>query len=157
MDAKLESSEWRNVQDPVKQMITAITKAVRTQSAGMKDLDKRLDAMTTIDLLERRIAEVLSTVSEQVTRNINPVHDTLKKKVNISDLSTLEKNTISMAKQLDKINELLHSQNSAILNLNDRLTKVARDVEDLKNPSMEKVFQYIDGQTKQLALEIGIL
>lgn len=36
MEGDLKGSQWTNVQDPVKQMITAITKAVRTQSAGIK-------------------------------------------------------------------------------------------------------------------------
>ncbi len=40
-----DSARWANIQDPVRQMITAITKAVRTQSAGIKDLDRKLSLM----------------------------------------------------------------------------------------------------------------
>lgn len=34
--------QWINIQDPIKQMITSITKAVRTQSAGIRDLDRKI-------------------------------------------------------------------------------------------------------------------
>jgi hypothetical protein len=120
--------DWTNVQDPVKQMITAITKAVRTQSAGIKDIDKRVDAMPTNDILNRRLEEVLRVASDEIRSQLKPVGESMKKKANVSDLSALELNTLAMAKQLDKINELLHSQNNAILNLNARISGVAAEV-----------------------------
>jgi hypothetical protein len=42
MDELMEDNQWYNIQDPVKQMITSITKAVRTQSAGIRDLDRKI-------------------------------------------------------------------------------------------------------------------
>ena len=37
-----DENQWVNIQDPIKQMITSITKAVRTQSAGIRDLDRKI-------------------------------------------------------------------------------------------------------------------
>lgn len=147
-------AQWTNVQDPVKQMITAITKAVRTQSAGIKDLDRRLSDTATVDLVDQRLDAVMQQVADQLEAQLQPLWDSLKKKAGIADLSSLEKNTISMAKQLDKINELLHSQNHAILNLNDRVSRVTADVDTLKEPNLDRMYQYIDRQTKALSLEI---
>lgn len=123
MSASIEAidAQWTNVQDPVKQMITAITKAVRTQSAGIKacpsplpartaihakipqDLDRRIDGVPTIDAMEARVQEVARQFALQLETDVGSVRDSLKRKADISDLSTLEKNTISMAKQLDKV------------------------------------------------------
>ena len=33
---------WINVQDPIKQMFLSLTKAIRSHSAGIRDLDKKL-------------------------------------------------------------------------------------------------------------------
>lgn len=38
-----------------------------------------------------------------------------------------------------QINELLHSQNNAILNLNDRITRVTADVEAMRDPVVDKL------------------
>ncbi len=45
----LEEMQWVNVQDPVRQMITSITKAVRTQSAGIRDLDRKIGLLASTD------------------------------------------------------------------------------------------------------------
>ena len=42
MEDLMEDNQWYNIQDPIKQMITSITKAVRTQSAGIRDLDRKI-------------------------------------------------------------------------------------------------------------------
>jgi hypothetical protein len=42
MDELMEDHQWVNIQDPIKQMITSITKAIRTQSAGIRDLDRKI-------------------------------------------------------------------------------------------------------------------
>jgi hypothetical protein len=42
MEELMEDNQWINIQDPVKQMITSITKAIRTQSAGIRDLDRKI-------------------------------------------------------------------------------------------------------------------
>ena len=59
--------QWTNVQDPVRQMITAITKAVRTQSAGLRDVDRKLGLMASQDRLDRQLEDTTHNfVSKQV-------------------------------------------------------------------------------------------
>lgn len=56
----LEESEWTNVQDPVRQMFTALTKAVRTQSAGIRDLDRKVGHFVTKDSLDSVVSDLRS-------------------------------------------------------------------------------------------------
>jgi hypothetical protein len=55
-----DENQWVNVQDPVKQMITGITKSVKVQAVGMRDLDKRMSKCITKDNAEQLIAETFS-------------------------------------------------------------------------------------------------
>jgi hypothetical protein len=56
----LEELQWVNVQDPVRQMITSITKAVRTQSAGIRDLDRKIGFLASTDAVHAMISEAAS-------------------------------------------------------------------------------------------------
>jgi hypothetical protein len=53
-----------------------------------------------------------------------------------------------MSRQLDRIHELLQSQNAAIVSLNDRINKMAVDVDSLHSPNYDKIFSYIDKQVR---------
>lgn len=48
MEDLMEDNQWYNIQDPIKQMITSITKAVRTQSAGIRDLDRKMGTVESL-------------------------------------------------------------------------------------------------------------
>lgn len=41
-----------------------------------------------------------------------------------------------------QINELLHSQNNAILNLNDRIGQITNEVQAIKEPLLQKMMKY---------------
>lgn len=47
VDDALDDAHWVNVQDPIKQMFLAITKAIRSQSAGIRDLDRKCSEFVT--------------------------------------------------------------------------------------------------------------
>ena len=49
VDDALDDAHWVNVQDPIKQMFLAITKAIRSQSAGIRDLDRKCSEFVTND------------------------------------------------------------------------------------------------------------
>ena len=42
VDDILDDAHWTNVQDPVRQMFSSLTKAIRTQSVGVRDLDRKI-------------------------------------------------------------------------------------------------------------------
>lgn len=47
MDDALDDAHWVNVQDPIKQMFVAITKAIRAQATGIRDLDRKCSEFVT--------------------------------------------------------------------------------------------------------------
>lgn len=53
------SPSWTNIQEPVRQMISAITKAVRTHSAGIAELDRRIGLLPQEETVFRLIESAL--------------------------------------------------------------------------------------------------
>ncbi len=68
----------------------------------------------------------------------------------LSFTSYLNRNVPQMSHQLDRIHELLQSQNAAIVSLNDRISKMASDFDSLHSPNYDKIFSYIDKQVRVL-------
>jgi hypothetical protein len=58
-------AQWTNIQDPVKHMFTGITKAIKVQSAGLKDLDKRTSKCISKDSAESLVADAFSSCFHQ--------------------------------------------------------------------------------------------
>lgn len=69
----IEEMQWINVQDPVRQMITSITKAVRTQSAGIRDLDRKIGFLASTDTVHAMISEA-SARSFQKQASLKVLH-----------------------------------------------------------------------------------
>lgn len=60
-----DENQWVNVQDPVKQMITGITKSVKVQATGLRELDKRMSKCITREKTDQLIAESFSNCFPQ--------------------------------------------------------------------------------------------
>ena len=60
VDDILDEVHWTNVQDPVKQMFAALTKAVRTQSAGMRDIDRKIGYLISKESAEHLVEDIAS-------------------------------------------------------------------------------------------------
>jgi hypothetical protein len=56
-DDVLDDMHWKNVQDPIKQMFLTLTKAIKVQAAGMRDLDRKCNELIPYDAAERLIKE----------------------------------------------------------------------------------------------------
>ena len=82
-DDVVDESVWVNVQDPVRQMITAITKAVRSQSVSIRDMDRKLNNFTTKDVMERTVEDVLRETCSKSEAN-QMLHDMEKQTHGIS-------------------------------------------------------------------------
>lgn len=57
VDDLMEDTHWINVQDPIRQMFLAISKAIRVQAAGIRDLDTKCSNYVTHDLAQRMTKE----------------------------------------------------------------------------------------------------
>ena len=53
-----------------------------------------------------------------------------------------------MSNQLARLNEVLQDQNSAIRDLNTRVTRLGDEVDDMRNPNYDKIFAYVDKQVR---------
>lgn len=148
IDDMIDESVWVNVQDPVKQMITAITKAVRTQSTAIRDIDRKINNnLVTNDVLDKQINTNLSKVSlkteiKDIVREMDLRTNELS-----SNFTNYEEKLSDISNKLTKINELLNNQNITITNINSRVSQLSDDVDELKlNPNYDPIYAYIDRQ-----------
>jgi hypothetical protein len=56
-----EQRNWKNVQEPIRQMFLSLSKAIRIQAAGIRDLDRK---MTTEYVTNDSLKRVVSDISE---------------------------------------------------------------------------------------------
>ncbi len=88
VDDLLDDSQWRNVQEPIKQMFLSLSKAMRVQSAGLRDLDHRCDRFVTTDAVKDMVNKYTQSFcsKEDATQIIYQ----LEKKAAEKDVSALE-------------------------------------------------------------------
>ena len=60
-DDILDDAHWTNVQDPIRKMFMSLTKEIRAQSAGIRDLDKKYSELITVDAAERLVRDNVSS------------------------------------------------------------------------------------------------
>jgi membrane protease subunit (stomatin/prohibitin family) len=71
---------------------------------------------------------------------------TVSKKADQEDVSGIEANLLQVSHQLGRLNEVLQTQNSAIRELNSKVTLLTEEMEDVRNPNFDQVFSYVDRQ-----------
>lgn len=148
MDDIIDDSVWINVQDPVKQMITAITSAVRVQSAAIRDMDRKINnTLVTNEILERTIDNNLIKVSlKSEVKDIVREMDSRTNELSLN-FNNYEEKLSDISNKLLKINELLNNQNLSIINMNSKIEKLTDDINELKiNPNYDPIYAYIDRQ-----------
>lgn len=74
-DGLREPISWANVQDPVRQMLSALTKAVRTQAAGIRDLDRAVERLPSRSNVDQTVAEAIATCATKNVSIIIVSHD----------------------------------------------------------------------------------
>ncbi len=98
MDDALDDAHWVNVQDPIKQMFVAITKAIRAQSAGIRDLDRKCSEYVTHDRAQGLIQHSIDkTCSKQDATQI----------IYKMDSKASEKDLAVVASKLDQVSSAL--------------------------------------------------
>ena len=153
VDDLVDESVWINVQDPVRQMITAITKAVRTQSAGIRDLDRKISTLSTKEHAERLVKDAVSSScskseASDIIREMDARSNELK-----SNYMNFEDRMTDFSDKLNKMNEILSNQTVAITNINSRMEKLADDIDDVKmNPNYDAIYAYIDRQVFNISI-----
>jgi hypothetical protein len=144
IDDALDDAHWANVQDPIKHMFLAITKAIRSQAAGIRDLSRKCDDFVTHDRANNLIHNSFekSCSKQDATQIIHKI-DT---KASERDVAVLDTKLMQALSMIDKLGDTLHEQSIAISDINVRLDRFDRDIESLKNPNYDQIFSYIDRQ-----------
>jgi hypothetical protein len=57
VDDLLDDAHWVNVQDPIKQMFLALSKAIRVQAASIRDLDRKCSDHLSSDQVHRIVRD----------------------------------------------------------------------------------------------------
>jgi hypothetical protein len=88
VDDMLDDVHWTNVQDPIKQMFLSITKALRVQAAGIRDLDRKCNDYATRDYIQHQLQNVRETTCSK--HDATQIIYQLDAKVSAKDFSYLE-------------------------------------------------------------------
>lgn len=151
VDDSLDDAHWANVQDPIKQMFLALTRAIRSQAAGIRDLDRKCaDFMTkdmTTHFVEKSFDKACS--KQDATQIIYKVDS----KASDKSVAVLESKLEQAHEEISKLQNKLHDQTLAMSDMHTRIDHLERDVATLKNPTYEQVFAYIDRQVGQVAAD----
>lgn len=151
-DDTLDDIHWVNVQDPIKQMFLSLTKAIRTQAAGIRDLDRRCSEMIPFDAAERMIKDHVNTccTKQDATQLIYQI-DT---KATEKDVAVLDSRIQQAFSQIERLNEGYQTQAISIADMNTRLDSIARDIHTLKNPNYDHIYAYIDRQVNSVLVDM---
>jgi hypothetical protein len=126
-----------NVKEPIKQLFSSLTKAIRSQSSGIRDLDKRMCTKDEATILAATKVEECKKYASNMMRIIDT-------KVSIDDLLLVDNKGIDTINQLKDLINVVDSQNLAIVDLTNRVNLINREVDVLKNPNLDKIFAYVD-------------
>lgn len=135
-DEIIDDANWINVQGPIRQTFSALTKAVRSQACGIRDLDRKLDTMIT--------EENAILLSQKLCCSKKMGEDLQRTKASADDVVILEQSLREAQTHMSRMHEIMQHQSAAITDLNYRLEKAARDIDDLKIPNHDAIFAYID-------------
>lgn len=133
-------SDLVNIQEPVKQLILSLAKAIKEQAIQIATLEQGLPHLVTSD----RLADALSRYSSR-----DSLHSSNVKIDTKADKSTVDllKNQIDHATtQLNHLSDTATIQNGAIADLGGKLDRIMKDIENLKRPNYEEIYRYIDRQ-----------
>ena len=132
----IEGQDWTNVQGPVREMIVAITRAIKEQSSDMARILTRMnDFMPRDATLEKLYSR---EEGERLESN----------KATVQCVKTLEHKLDLANSQIAKLAHVVEYQTTAISDLNTRLERSQRQVDDhqgrLLHPDYTELYAYVD-------------
>jgi hypothetical protein len=132
----MDGHEWTNVQAPVRDMLLAITRAIKDQSNDMTRILHRMDSFVTKDASRRD----LFSREEGLRLETG--------KATIEVVRALEGRLDESNKQIAKLGQIVEYQTTAITDLNCRLERAQRLIaihdEHFLHPNHDDIYAYID-------------
>lgn len=92
----LDDAHWINLQDPIKQMFLAITKAIKSQASGIRDLDRKCSEFVTFEGAESLVKRSFDAActKQDATQILYQI-----------DSKTSEKDTARLEAKLSQVND----------------------------------------------------
>jgi len=132
----IEGQDWTNVQGPVREMIVAITRAIKEQSSDMARILTRMDDFMPRDATLEKLYS--REEGERLESN----------KATVQCVKTLEHKLDLANSQIAKLAHVVEYQTTAISDLNTRLERSQRQVDDhqgrLLHPDYTELYAYVD-------------
>jgi len=152
MDDAFDDVHWVNVQDPIKNMFLALSKAIRVQSSSIRDLERRLSEMPT----ERDAGSMIQRAIEGVCskQDATQILYQLDNKASSKEMHTMESRYSQLSSQMDHMNETISHQSSTITELQARNNLLEHELMQMKNPTYDQVFAYIDRQVAAVVSDL---
>ena len=165
-DEGFTSDRWMNVQEPIKDLFTILTKAIRVQSNNIEDLDSRINQNDDTN------KQLINNLENLVTTNeFQHYLQELSKKSNQNDVDRLESRLnqvrnsiyslqfilIILFQTIDKISsftEIIQLQSITIKSLQDRCQSVEQSFDLYKSTNSDKLISYIDQKLSVVMTEI---
>ncbi len=126
------TSEWTNVQAPVREMFMAITKSIKDQSNDMKKIISRMDNFVTHS----------DAKTNSYPRNDGKLLE--KSKASIDIVRLLEEKLDDCQNQISKMSIVMQHQTTAITDLNFRLEKAHRIIAEKPIQSINESVNFDD-------------
>ena len=132
----MDGHEWKNVQAPVRDMLLALTRAIKDQSNDMTRILHRMDCFVTKE----------ASLKELFTREEGLRLETGKATIEV--VRVLEGRLDESNKQIAKLEQIVEFQTTAITDLNCRLERAQRQLaiqdEHILRPNYKDIYAYID-------------
>lgn len=142
-------------QDPVKQMFTAITKALRTQSNSIRDLTRKLENTASKQNVDQDQVELLSRFCKNELI-ISEISGQLQEK---SDQQTIEKELAILREEIRNLHEISRRQNLQLVEMADKNIQLEKSIMDNKSLNLmaiETLKSYYDTEVSSLVSKIFI-
>lgn len=146
---KDEYLTWVNVQEPIKQTFQSLSKAIRMQSRDICELNRILKETATKEGTIHLISETINKSKHVTSEQINNVDI----KINNNTL-LIHSNNNKAQDQFNSINKILEEQAMLIKDLTYKLDQRDKEIELLKSPNNEIIFNYVDRQIQNIGNEI---
>jgi uncharacterized coiled-coil protein SlyX len=147
------TNNWTNIQDPVRQALSGLTKAIQTHNKEILALDAKIHTTCkqTYDGLTQALADTEARVCSkdnalEMMRKIELKSDTTR-------VDKLEEKLSKITSTVKTLSEVVTQNANTLNNLCLRADKLSADVEELKHPNYDQIFAYIDRQVNAMSMD----
>lgn len=142
-----------NVQEPVKQMISALSRTMRAQTVDIKDIDRRINSsMVSKNEFDRtnndnRVLYMGRTEGEDAVKRLDT-------KADAKEVSSIDSRLNSTIEHIGKLSDMIQQQSLQMRDLSLRMDIISKDFDSFRTPNYDTVFAYVDRKIQQLGSDI---